>query len=412
MTWAGPPMRDRRPAAVRHRKWVIGFGILAIPALSLADTADRPFTGFVADQYTYDDNLFRLPAQFSIGSGIARQDHINTLSAGGDGQWTLGRQSFAADFRVNNSRYSQNDDLNNTAGFVHFNWDWTLSPFLFGDAGGDFTRSLAGFANTHFFQRDLIDTTDYFADFRVRFAQHWTLKAGGRDADTTHSLDLRAIDDFRAKSAAVSVEYLTDEQSSIALEYAYTNARFAQTITIDGAPFDPNYNDSAVQLLTHYALSGKLLLDASVGYLDRRYPNANFGSFSGNVWKGTLEWQLTGKTALVFGAWRQLTAYLGSESDYFVARGESISPTWHATERITVALSASRAKQDYLASSPSALEYASRRDTVQDQQINLTYTPREYLDLQLAYTLEERDSNQYEFSYHDRLLTASLKFVF
>jgi hypothetical protein len=405
--------RGRRPYASYLAIGISAGFVAAPPAFAAPDsTTDRPFTAYVADQYLYDSNLFRIPALFASSPGISRQDHVNTISVGGDGQMSLGRQVFTAQLHASNSRFAQNSDLNNTAGQARLDWDWTLSPFLFGDAGGDFNRTLAGFANAHFFQRDLIDTTGYFVDARVRLAQHWSINAGVRNADTTHSLSIREIDNYRSKSGNLSLEYLTDEQNSIALEYRYTHAHFTQTITVNGVPFDPNYDDHDARVVVKYDLTGKLRLDASAGYLDRKYPNAQFGSFSGDVWKGTLNWQLTGKTTIAFGAWRQLSAYLGSESDYFVARGESIAPTWHATERIDVSLSASWSKQDYLSSSPSTLEFASRRDNVRNQQIRIAYAPRDYLQLEAAYSLEQRYSNQYDFSYNDKLWTGTFKFVF
>jgi len=406
-------MSHGRSPWIPARTIAVGAAILVASLPAFCDPSDnRPFTAYVEEQFSYDDNLFRLPSQFSAASGISRQDHVNTIFAGGEGQWTLGRQAFGLKFRVDDSRFAQNSSLNYTAEFARFDWDWIISPYLMGDAGGDFSRSLASFSDTHFFQRDLIDTTGYFADAHVRVAQQWRINVGVRNADTTHSLAIRQKGDFRSKSGNVSLEYLTDEQNSIALDYHYTNATFLQPISIGGIPFNPNYNDRAERILVKYALTGKILLDASAGYLNRRYPDASFGSFSGNTWNASLKWQATGKTLIAFGAWRQLNAYLGSEADYFVSRGESIAPTWHATEKIDLSLSASWSNQHYLGSSPSALQYTSRRDTVRDQQVNLKYVPRDFLNLQLSYTLEQRNSNQAQFSYDDKLWTASFKFLF
>ena len=63
------------------------------------NTADW-FTPFVQYQYTYDNNLFRLPASPAdyvhapgvppIPPGISLEDHLNTVSAGVDGHWVIG----------------------------------------------------------------------------------------------------------------------------------------------------------------------------------------------------------------------------------------------------------------------------------------------------------------------------------
>ena len=65
---------------------------LAMP--QLGDTA----TGYVEDQYTYDNNLFRLPndvtnLQAQIGPNASRQDRLNSGTIGGFGQWLVQRPS-------------------------------------------------------------------------------------------------------------------------------------------------------------------------------------------------------------------------------------------------------------------------------------------------------------------------------
>ncbi len=370
---------------------------------------------YALEQLSYDNNLYRLPAYFGtdvIGPNLSRADHINTIAAGGFHELRFGSQLIEGEIRVADNRFVRNSDLNNTSGNAKLTWLWRLSPFLTGDAGGTFSRSLAGFANTRFQGRDLVDTGEYFASGHLKFAAHWQLNAGIRNSDTTHTLDTRRFDNFRSRSANAGFEYVTTELDSFGFDYRYTDATFPYLIGIGSIPFDRSYHDSAARFISRYALSGKTQLDFSAGYLRRIYPNDTFGSFSGTVWKAAVQWQATGKTQVDFAVWRDLTAYVDAESDYFVARGESVSPTWNATERISLSLDASWIDQKYIGASTSSLEFDSRHDRVRSQQANLKYTPRDWIALQLSYKLEQRDSNRAQFPYSDKLLWASLTATF
>ena len=127
-------------------------------------------------------------------------------------------------------------------------------------------------------------------------------------------------------------------------------------------------------------------------------------------------WQPLPKTQFVFAGWRQLTSYLDSESDYFVATGGSFSPTWTPREKISIALAFSYNKQDYISYNTTAMSGATvtgpRTDKVESQQAIFTYTPRDALIFKLTYGIEHRVSNKDEFRYDDKLASTSLTFKF
>lgn len=390
------------------------FALVDRQSAAWGDTAGG-FGANIGAQYAYDDNLYRLPSQFdtaAVSSGISRQDHINTLSAGATGRLSFGHQALGADLRLADNRFAHNADLNNTSGSGRVTWNWLGSPYLAGDAGVNFTRSLAGFADNRFFAKDLIDTTEYFASANLRITSRWKVTAALREAATTHSADARQVDDFHTRSGNTGIEYLLTEQNSVGVDYRYIDASFPRPASFAGAPFDRDYRDSVERVLIKYALSGKSVLDANVGYLKRHYVNSDFGSFSGDIWRVSLQWQVSGKTQVLLSGWRELTAYLDSQSDYFVAKGGSIAPSWNPTERISLSVTAAWIRQDYLSSSPSALLFASRLDRIRSGQAALTYTPREALTLGLSYRYEQRDSNRLQFAYVDRLASGSITIRF
>jgi Putative beta-barrel porin 2 len=391
--------------------------VLSVPAhqAQADETGVQPLVVYGTEQFAYDSNLFRLPFYSPttiIGPHISAADHIDSVSAGAQGQWTFGLQVVTAQARADYNHFSQNTNLNNTSGIAALHWDWLLSPFLSGAAGADFSRTLASYQNTRFFGRDLVDTTDYYANGKFRFATHWRIKGGAKGSDTTHSLAVRRNDNYRTQSGNAGIEYFSDELNHIGVDYQFTNATFSQPVNIAGLPYNANFKESLERILATYAVTGKTSIDLAAGYLTRHYPNGSLSSYSGNTWRAQIKWLASGKTQLVLAAWRELTAYFDAESDYFVARGESATAMWDPTVRLEVSLQVSRIRQNYISSSPSAFEFAARRDRLNDQKLTIKFSPRDPLALQLSYRLEQRDSNESEFPYHDRLATANLTYSF
>jgi hypothetical protein len=108
---------------------------------------------------------------------------------------------------------------------------------------------------------------------------------------------------------------------------------------------------------------------------------------------------------------RDLTAAPEVQSDYFVSRTFSVSPVWTPTTRISVALAALWSTQDYLSASPSAIQFASRKDRVATERVNLQYQPRDALTFNLSFQHEYRDSNVPIISYNDKLVSAGVQLI-
>jgi len=374
-----------------------------------ADLGNR-LTFSAGDTYTYDDNLFRLPSGTDITGGgiVSRQDHINTLNLGMDGHWFGWRQEFDIALRGAKNQFVRNDALDNTSGSGKLTWDWLINSRLSGTAGYDFNRTLASFANTFFFAKDLVDTADYFATGGLQLTQHWTLTTGFKATQVSHSADQRTGDEFRSRGANLGLQYLTNAQDSFELSYGYTRAHFPQPGVLNDVQFDRSYKDSVERLTVRYRLGGATLLDAKVGYIERKYPSTLFGNFSGSTWRASLTWVPTGMTQLVLSGYRELTAYLDAESDYFVSRGGSATLTWSPTVRIAVSASAMLNSQQYISNSPSTVEFNSRHDNVRTYQATASYVPRDLLSLTIGYRYDLRDSNLPLFSYIDRTAFAQI----
>jgi hypothetical protein len=379
---------------------------------------------FVGDQYTYDDNLYRIPPSFSpvvstLTPNATRGDRINTVSGGGIGQWFFGRQNIDFTLRADYSRFANNTALNNTGGDGSVIWNWLVGSYFSGQVGAEFNRALANFAETRYLGRDLVDDKTYFGKATFQVGPHWAIVGGAREMDITHGASAAAFNNFKTRSGNAGMEFSTGVSDTFGLEYRYTKGLYPPNYTFDNLPFDRDFKEDIYRGTIKYAITEKFNVDAYAGYLKHTLPPQNilptsvFGNFSGDIWRVTLNWLPTEKTQLGFGAWRELHAYLVNASNYFVSKGFSVSPTWRPTEKITVDFIASREDQDFVAiQSVLGLAAPPQFNRVTAEQINVFYVPRERWTLNLFFRNERRSSNQTGFSFTDKWGNVSFTYKF
>ncbi|MFL6602487.1 MAG: outer membrane beta-barrel protein [Steroidobacteraceae bacterium] len=382
-----------------------------------AAQADRQLQIFVAAETNYDDNLFRLPANLStqaagLGADSTRMDRIDVASAGLSYQWQPSAQTIKANAGAAYNRFANNGILNNTSRYAKLEWDWRLADRWSGQLGSNYTEALANFANNHFFAKDILRSSGYFGEIDWQLGPHVFLSANARHSSTTHSAAERVYEDYAANTGGTGVKYVTEAGNEFGWEYRYTHADYPHNAQVKGIPFDQKFAESTSGFHLKYLLTGKTQIEASAGYLKRDYPTSNYGDFSGSVWHTTLTWAPGAKTQVVFNAWRQLTAYLDAQSDYFVSNGVSIAPTWQPTTKLSFALQYTRDRDRYIGSSFVAAPVPdTRRETVSSGKFIATWDPTDLIRVTAAYKFERRHSTVDLFTYDDNLETIDIRFM-
>jgi exopolysaccharide biosynthesis operon protein EpsL len=375
--------------------------------------AGKIFDVFAAVQESFDSNLYRVPTSVTdvsgtVGPNASREDHINTLTAGFDGQWAPGRQIVVLNLRVDDNHYANNTDLNHYSGSDRAIWNWVLTSALSGQVGENYTRSIASFVNTTVYTRNLVDQWEYFGGARYQVGPHWAIFGGAIRTDTRLSAVTSRQNDNNRKSVEVGTEFATGHQNSVGLEYRFTDTTYPNVFLPNGVAISQNYNEDRARAFLKYAISDKMLIDASGGYLKRIYANHGIGDFSGDIWRASLQWQPREKAQILAVAWRELHAYLTAESDYYVSNGISVSPVWNASEKINLSVLFSSEKQDYLGSAPGVTVVGPRHDKVFAEQANVGYTPVRHFIVNFSIRREQRSSNQGQFEYNDTLATIAV----
>jgi hypothetical protein len=381
-------------------------------------TRDSPnsFELLIAEQFAYDDNIFRLPSGSNVtslaGPSATRTDGLNSFTLGGNGRWFSDLQSVALNFRADDNRYINNGFLDNVSGKGNLEWDWRLGNFWAGQAGVNYYRGLANPADTGYYARDVVQREDYFGTLNLQLGPHWILYGGFIGANTTQTAVQEQPFDYRSNAGNAGITFATSSSNTVGLDYRYTSAVFPQQFALSGAPFNSDYNEQTARIVVKYAFSAATSLDVSGGYLKRDYPVSRFASFSGDIGRAALQWEPTDQLQLILAGWRQLTAYIDAESDYFISKGASLTPTWIATQTLKLSLTVSRENHDYIGSSPSTITLQSRSDQLTSVLGALIYAPKDTLLFNLTARYDKRNSNQAIFQYDDTRATASVTYKF
>jgi hypothetical protein len=413
----------------RLTRIILGLACAGPAAAAIAPPPPTPEDGttfdlFVGDQFTYDSNLYRIPANFSpvVGTltpNATRADGVDTVSGGATGQWLVGRQNIDLSLRADYSRFLHNTALDNTGGDGSLIWNWVVGPYFSGQVGAEFNRALASFAETRYLGRDLVDVKNYFGKGTFQLGPHWAIVGDARETDISHGAATAAYNNFKTRSGNAGLEFTTGVSDTFGVDYQYTKGLYPPNYTFDNVPYDRDFTEDTYRGTIKYAITEKLNVDAYAGYLkhtlsaNNTLSTAVFGNFSGDVWRVTLNWLPTEKTQLGFAGWHELHAYLANASNYFVSKGYSISPTWRPTDKIAVAFVASREDQDFVAiQSVLGLLAEPRFDRVTGEQINVFYTPRERWTFNAFFRNERRSSTDATFAFSDQTGNVSFTYKF
>lgn len=362
---------------------------------------------YLAEQFVYDDNLFRSAERDDSevvpgapidpnapARAVSREDYVNRITVGVGNDFHMGQQTLRLKGRVYDSRFADNDYLDYTGGDATALLDFRLLTALSGRLSGGYNRTLADFANTLGTQRDLLETINYNAMLRYEIGPRWSLSASGGRMETEHDLSTRRRENLEADLGRLSLDYVTPSYHSFGLEYRYVDAKFPNAILSPGSPSSSDYEENAALARFTYTATVRTQFRVSAGYVERERPYVAEGRYSGDVWRAEIDWKPRVKFSTLFAAWRELKAYTDVESDYFVSEGFSLGPTWSPTEKLSLALSVSYEDQEYLNTRELEPLGAQRNDDVLTGLFTFTYKPRDQLAIELTYRGSDRDSNR------------------
>ena len=357
-------------------------------------------TLYISDQYSYDDNLFRLSESADLSDPlnagiVSRDDYVNRLTAGIGEDIEIGRQVFTVQARAQDVRFSENDHLDHVAGNGKLGWDWLMTSALSGTLGARYTRSLADFANSRGALKDILETMSYEGSLRYKLGPRWSVFAGGEHTKTEHGLDLRRADDFEADTGRAGIQYTTPTQHTFALEYRVIDGQFPNRLLDPASSLQSgDYEENAALARIGYTLSVHTHLQAMYGYVERTHDDDPNDEFSGDIWRAEISWQPRPKFSTKVAAWRELRAYVDAESDYFISDGISVTPSWSPLRQLSLSFALAWEEQEYLGFDPIDPTTVGRVDDVFSGLGTFAYSPTDNLSFELSYRAFDRSSNR------------------
>lgn len=378
---------------------------------------------YIADQYVYDDNLFRAPEgedpeaipadpndPTSTPRAVSREDYANRITLGLGNDFQMGQQTLRLKGRVFDVQYDDNDYLDYTGGDATAQFDFRALTVFSGRLSGGYNRTLAEFANTRGTARDVLETFNYNALVRYEIGPRWSISASGGRAETEHDLVTREQENVEADIGRISLDYATPSFHSFGLEYRYIDAKFPNAVIAPGADAsDSDYEENAALARFTYTATVRTQFRVSAGYVERERPANPEGRYSGDTWRAEIDWHPREKFATVLSAWSELKAYTDVESDYFISDGFSLAPTWSPTDKLTFTLSVAYEDQEYLNTRELIVVDGQRNDDLLSGLFTFTYKPREQLALELSYRGTDRDSNRINRRYDAQTAGVSVR---
>jgi exopolysaccharide biosynthesis operon protein EpsL len=388
------------------------WGCLLCSSTAWADPDDT-FNLVVGAGVSHDDNLFRTPDDRKVSDEIKR----TVLGFNFDKEYSL--QRFKVDAIVTDYRYRSNTELNYTGQNLRGLWEWSLSPYLYGNLSTSRVVTLNSFidyvATTPGRLRN-VRTTDV-----SRFDVEWEplgplhLISAVSHYDQKNSELFTQDDNYSAKTGEFGVKYVTTARSSVSLIGRKTNGNYARqadpTTALDSGF---SQSDSEVQVLWQPTVKSSVW--GRVAYIDREYDNFSERNFSGYVGGLNYNWNITEKLSLLLNVRRDLNAFqesrnaTSSYSSFYASNMYTISPSWEITEKTKLSLRLSREDRDYqgtvIGNDPL------RQDVLKYRGVTLEWLPRSTINVNFSYLNQSRDSNDNNRDFKDNiyLMTVILNF--
>jgi len=364
----------------------------------------------VSQEVGYDDNLYRSSV---ADAPRLPEDVVSRTSVGATASGSLQRQLVTFDVRVDDNQYRYHQGLDNISGLGKLTWAGLVGTRATAELSAELSRFLTSFVNSPFRGKDLISTADYGGSLRYELGPRWSIGAVGTLGRTYHSDEFRRDDDTKNRTGAVGIRYESRSANSIewSLRHDQTDFSFAP-LAAGNVGFDRTYAENAAHIAVKYALTDITQVSAQTGYVRRDYLAAPGRAYSGTVWRASVRWQPEGRMQLTMEGWRDLDAYIDSQSDYYIGQGVDAQLQWSLMHALTGSAVLSRETQTYVADALQRDLVAPRHDVVKVGQAQLTYASGRRLEIMSAYRFERRATTRPGYDYDDNSVSLRVTIKF
>jgi exopolysaccharide biosynthesis operon protein EpsL len=338
----------------------------------------------------FDDNLFRLPDS-------EKSDRILTTNAGIKIDKPYALQRFQVDANVVDNRYDSYSYLDYTAFNYRAAWLWQLTPNIKGTLSADQKQVLNSFADFLGFNNQLTRTRNIqtnenrIFDVDALIGGGWHLLGGVSELRSRNSVTFDAVGDFVQAGANIGIKYVAPSENSIALVQRAFNGDYQGRVLDVASQLDTGFRQRETEAQLQWRLTGKSLIDARLGYVDREHDNFSSRDYDGVTGRLAYNWQPTGKLGITTSIARNIYSFQQAINSYYVADTFAISPVWHVTAKTSLNLRYDFSHRDYRGAIDPIAEH--RKDNVQSLMLSADWKPLRTVTVTGALRHEMRSSS-------------------
>jgi exopolysaccharide biosynthesis operon protein EpsL len=320
--------------------------LLAAAPAAMAQDADAEeglhFLGRLGIEH--DSNVFRVPS----GSG-PKADTAWTAGIGLKYNKRFGLQRVRADIEADTWRYQHNSDLNfNTVNYA-LAWDWSVTPRFHGTVSADrrqfreVTTDPTGAINLVGRRTERTE----LAEGVFEVGGPWRALAGVSHyrTESTQPGSWDASPDIRY--GQVGIGYEAASGSSLTARFKRGDGEYHDPTFAGFAALNTDFRETEEELAFHWAYTGKTTVDGRIAHLKREHSNAPLLDFSGMVGGLNVNWDVTGKTRLLAGWQRDLSATGLPTGGHVTSDRFFVAPVWHATAKTSFSLRYDHTTRDW-----------------------------------------------------------------
>lgn len=386
-----------------RRKVFIPALMAAMVALSVdlawADDQD-PFNFTLGAAAHYEDNLFRLSDSTDTRAAIGksqRSDRVLITNAGIKIDKPYSLQRFQLDANVLDSRYDTNSNLDYTAFNYRAAWLWQLTPNVSGILSADQQQILNNFSDFRGFNNQINNTRSvqtnesrlFKIDGLIGGGIH--LLGGLSNIRSRNSTTFNAVGDYEQNGVEAGVKYVAPSENAITLMQRESRGNFQGRVADPVTQLDSGFDQHETEVILDWRLSGKSVINAHLGYIDRQYDHFSSRDYDGATGLLSYTWEPTGKLRVNASLSRKLYGFQQSVNSYYVDNTFSISPLWQVAARTSLRLRYDYSQRDYFGAIVPIAER--RKDHVQLFLLAADWKATRTITISGMLQHEKRDSN-------------------
>jgi exopolysaccharide biosynthesis operon protein EpsL len=381
------------------------------------ESADgRPVRFYIYGGMLHDSNIFRLSNSANPLTAIGSTDKSDTIyrvGAGFKADIPVSRQRILLDAQLEHREFDRFTVLNHDPYRLGAAWKWVAGPQWSGDVGYSRRHYLSDLGDIQAPIKDMITEDRTFASGAFLATPRWRVRGAADWTKWDHSDATRATLDNRTASVTGGLDYMTPAGNSIGGQVKYSNGEFPNRQFVAGSFVDNNFKEWETSLVGHWAITGKSILDARVGYTSRGHDQVPQRDFDGVTGRLSYDWFVGPKTPLNFAVWREIRSIEDVSASYVLTQGWSIGPSWAPTEKLVFQAKYIREDRDYRGDPGFVLTGGLQRDdTFRGVSLSAGYAPRRNIELAVGVRRGERNSNIFGNDYDYTSVAANAKFRF